>query len=122
MAPLLFFPLSLQAGRRAFPRCGFSPNVSPVQEHIDPVTALTDSAAGGTPDYAVADAQVMARLIARVVQVRRIVPQYAPADAHARRNEIPQIPLPEDNTIAVELRNVTAKCCTIMPGRAITAN
>ena len=95
------------------------PRVSPVQKYVDPVTALTHPAAGSAPNYTLADAQVMARLIARVVQVRRVVPQDAPADAHARRNEIPQIPLPEDNAIAVELRKLT-RCRTRNPGGAIT--
>src|SRR5262249_44737381 len=36
-------------------------------------------------------------------KIRSVIPQQTPADAHSRRYEVPQIPLSEDDGVAVEL-------------------
>ena len=36
-------------------------------------------------------------------QVRSIIPQQTPTDAHPRRYEVPQIPLSKDDSVAVKL-------------------
>src|SRR6266540_7396979 len=48
----------------------------------------------------------MRRLVAPVAQVRRVVPQDTCSHTHARRDEIPKIPLTQQDTVSVELRQV----------------
>ena len=39
-------------------------------------------------------------------QIRSVIPQETPTDAHSRRYKVPQIPLSEDDGVAVELAAV----------------
>ena len=81
-------------------------NVSPVQEHIHPVTADAVTAATGSNLTGGTDADIMRRLVPGICQVRGIVPQHARANAHARRDKVPQIPFSKVNAAAVEVTAV----------------
>ena len=68
--------------------------VSPVEEYIDPVAVFTDSAIRGISDVRfVAKSEVIAGLTDLITHVSRIVPQNIDTDVHARRDDVPQIPL-----------------------------
>ena len=70
--------------------------VPPIEEYVDPLAAAAR--------YSVtANIEV---LLNRRGQVRRIVPQNAAADAHARRNEVPQIPFTKDHSVAMKLSGI----------------
>lgn len=79
--------------------------VSPVEHHVDPIT--TDAG----PTIGVADGRVtrltypeiLCRVVRSIAQVGCIVPQPVHAYAHARSDEIPEIPLPQQNSVAVKL-------------------
>ena len=46
------------------------------------------------------DAEV---LLYGIGEIRCVIPQETPTDAHSRRYEVPQIPLSEEDSVAVEL-------------------
>ena len=50
----------------------------------------------------------MGRLVGPVAQVRRIVPEPVNANAHARRDKIPDVRFPQENPVAVELVQLSA--------------
>ena len=64
----------------------------------------------------------MRGLVGPVTQVRSIVPEPAHADAHARREKIPDVRFPQENPIAVELRQVTTQSGAGDTGVAVTAH
>ena len=70
-----------------------------------PVAAFTVSATGsrGSVLGVLHTSQVMGGLVGPVAQVRRIVPQPVHADAHARREKIPDVRFPQENPVAVKL-------------------
>ena len=68
--------------------------VSPVQIAVCPLSTLPGTAIMPNPQVS---------LYSRG-QIARIVRQQTPTDAHSRRDEVPQIPLSEDDGVAVELR------------------
>ena len=69
-----------------------------------PIAAFTVSATGRRGGIgSIAYSQVMRGLVVPVAQVRRIVPQPAQADAHARREKVPEIRFAQENPVAVEL-------------------
>src|SRR5688572_8887214 len=51
----------------------------------------------------IAYSEIMSGLVSPSAQVRRIVPQPVDTDAHARRQKVPKIHLPQEDPVAVEL-------------------
>src|SRR6266540_6860979 len=80
--------------------------VSPVQHHIHPVSADAGSAVTVVNVASATNIEIMRRLVATVAQVRRVVPQDTCSHTHARRYEIPKIPLTQQDTVTVELCQV----------------
>ena len=64
----------------------------------------------------------MRGVVRTIAQVGSIVPQEARPNAHARRNEVPEIPLTQQDFAAVELPQMTAKWRARYPRRSITAH
>ena len=79
--------------------------VSPVEKYIDPVASGAVSTIGiiCAADLA-AEAEVVAGLAHLIGDVIRVVPQDIGADTHAWREEVPEIPLSQENRVAVELQ------------------
>ena len=50
--------------------------------------------------------QVMTRLVYPIVQVGGIIPQPVDTDAHTRRNEIPYVGFPQEDSVTMKLRQV----------------
>ena len=70
--------------------------ISPVQVAVRPLSTTPDSAIVFDPEIS---------LYGRS-EIAGIVPQQTPADAHSRRDKVPQIPLSEHDGVAVELAAV----------------
>jgi len=87
--------------------------ISPVQIAVRPLATRTYSAGGA----ARTTTQV---LLYRGRQVGSIVPQQTPADAHSRRDEVPQIPLAHYIKASVELTAVNIGGITSASGWSIT--
>src|SRR5262249_22504291 len=72
-----------------------------------------------------AEAEVVAGLANLIAEVIRVVPQDIDADIHARGEDIPQIPLSQENCVAVELVDRPAdsgrKWAGCGPGTALNA-
>ena len=70
-----------------------------------PVAALTVSTirSGGGIGSIRMTPKLWRRLVGPVAQVRRIIPQPVHADAHARREKIPDVRFPQENPVAVKL-------------------
>ena len=77
--------------------------VAPVQEPLHPVAALAVAAVGRSIRTHV---KIMRRLVPRILQVGCFGPQDVDTHAHARRDEVPQIPLVEPNRGAVKVAAV----------------
>ena len=73
--------------------------ISPVQIAICPLSTTPDSAIVFNPEVS---------LYGRG-EIAGIVPQQTPADAHSRRDEVPQIPLPDYVGAAVELPTIDGR-------------
>ena len=80
--------------------------VSPVEEHIDPVATRAVAATAALDLGRRTNAEIMRFLVQPVAQIRRVVPQHAAADTHARRDEIPKVPLSQDHARAMEIAAV----------------
>ena len=61
--------------------------------HVGPVPGDASPASAGGNLRPAAYPKVIRRVVQSIAQVRGIVPQYADAQAHPWRNEVPQIPL-----------------------------
>src|SRR5215475_11634200 len=88
-----------KGSRNDCPFLDFSRMFSPSLELISPVQ-ITVQPASTTPDSTTANAEVS---LHGSGEIRSVIPQKTTADAHSRRYEVPQIPLSEDNSVAVEL-------------------
>src|SRR5690348_15476103 len=83
-----------------------SERVAPIQHYIDPITADAVSATRVVSDVGLAaESEVVARLTYLIAKVSRVVPQDIDTGAHPWRDEIPQIPLSQENRVAMELGN-----------------
>src|SRR5688572_14456864 len=60
-------------------------------------------------------------LVSRIAQVRRIVPEHVYAHTHARRDEVPEIPLAKQNPGAMEIAAVDARAAISSFARHIHA-
>ena len=93
-----------------------------------PVSAFAVSTSGsGGGIGSIAYSQVMRGLVVPVTQIRRIIPQPAHTDAHARREKIPDVRFAQENPIAVKLvqHSVTAgshEASAGNPGVAVTTH
>ena len=68
--------------------------IPPVEHHVDPVAAFARTAIRSISAIdLVAESEVIAGLAHPVTQVSRVVPQDIGSNAHAWRDEVPQIPL-----------------------------
>ena len=65
--------------------------ISPVQVRISPVSTFAAAGCSRSATFG-KNAQVVASLITPGAEVGGIVPQERSTDAHAGRNEVPQIP------------------------------
>jgi hypothetical protein len=73
--------------------------ISPVQIAVCPASATPGSAIMFNPEVS----------LDLSGQVRSVVPQQTPADAHSRRDEVPQIPFSDDVGAAVELTGIDGR-------------
>ena len=86
--------------------------VAPIQHYIDPVAAFArPTIRSGAAIDLVAKSKVIASLADAVIEVSRVVPEDIDTGAHPRRDEVPQIPLSQENRIAMELRDTSANPC-----------
>src|SRR5215510_2654354 len=69
--------------------------ISPVQIAVQPAST--------TPDSTTANAEVF---LHGSGEIRSVIPQKTTTDAHSRRYEVPQIPLSQEDGVAVELTAV----------------
>ena len=67
-----------------------------------PPFAISASRSSGNI-WRIAYSEVMGGLVGPVAQVRGVIPQPVDADAHARRQKVPQIRLTQEDPVAVEL-------------------
>ena len=86
------------------PFCAFSwliklELISPVQITVQPVSTTPGSTVLINPEV----------LLDRGREIARVIPQQTPTDAHPRRDEIPQIPLSDYISAAVELTAVDGR-------------
>ena len=94
--------------------------VAPVEHHIHPVAAETSAAIRRSRvANAVTQPEVVTRSVESILEVRCVIPQYVRADAHARCDEIPQVPLTQQDTVAPEV--VTISKTTNPPRTGLTS-
>ena len=85
-------------------------HISPDEEYVDPVAAYAWPAIGGidTLRTGLTNPKIFCRLIGAIAQVRSIIPKDVDPGAHARCDEIPQIPLTQQDSGTMELGNMPA--------------
>src|SRR5919107_5768515 len=78
--------------------------VAPVQKQGMPIAALAVSASRSRGYIRrIADSQVVRCLVCAGSQVGSVIPEPVDTDAHARRHEVPDVRLTQENSVAVEL-------------------
>ena len=78
--------------------------IAPVQKQGLPVSAFAIPASRSSGNIRrIAYSEIMRGLVGPVAQVRRIIPQPARADAHARRQKVPYIHFAQEYPVAMEL-------------------
>ena len=81
-------------------------SVAPIQHYIDPVAAFARTAIRSRAAVdLVAESEIVAGLAHPVAKVCRVVPQDVDTDIHPWRDDVPHIPLSQQNRVAVELVN-----------------
>ena len=83
--------------------------VTPIQHYIDPVAAFARPTIRSRAAVdLVAESKIIARLAYPVIEVARVIPQDIDARAHTWRDDVPHIPLSQENSVAMELGDISA--------------
>ena len=83
--------------------------IAPVEKDIDPVAAFArPTIRRRAPVDFVAESEVITGLSDAVIKITRVIPQDIGTHAHARCDDIPQIPLSQKNSVSVELIDTSA--------------
>lgn len=79
--------------------------VSPVEHDINPIAADTRATIAGVDARrtGLTNPKVLGSLVGSVAQVRRVVPQDVYTRTHPRRDEVPKIPLAQQDAVTMEL-------------------
>jgi len=99
--------------------------VAPIDHHIDPVAVGADSAIRRIAAIdLVAKPEVITGLADAVIDVTRVIPEDIGSNAHAWSDEVPQIPLSQENSVAVKLGDTSPdpRSSARNPRRPVTIN